>query len=296
MKKFNNLTNAIGRLNLNTTSSPTIKSASIEQTVSYFIFGNDLILCFLKSSAFNQQNSKQSVQNRRQRSKHPTSKGKFSETYSFDLSAIFHQISSENDSESDISHSSNSNAHFDSSNDQTIAAHALSKPNSFKPASVFDPKNGPTINSKRLQRAKNRITPVPVAPLCLPSSASNSNAVTPTSSGIDKSLISFSCYDESQSERINSSAAANGGYKFVNSDAFSSATISSSVEENSDSKISDCNSGTESQQKNRWLQFSKLFSLPAGNESGFDDITNDDQLDDITSVSSQNPFGTGKKR
>ncbi|KAF7494802.1 Rho GTPase-activating protein [Sarcoptes scabiei] len=256
LKKFNNLTNAIGRLNLNTTSSPTIKSASIEQT----------------SSAFNQQNSKQSVQNRRQRSKHPTSK--------------------ENDSESDISHSSNSNAHFDSSNDQTIAAHALSKPNSFKPASVFDPKNGPTINSKRLQRAKNRITPVPVAPLCLPSSASNSNAVTPTSSGIDKSLISFSCYDESQSERINSSAAANGGYKFVNSDAFSSATISSSVEENSDSKISDCNSGTESQQKNRWLQFSKLFSLPAGNESGFDDITNDDQLDDITSVSSQNPFGT----
>ncbi|OTF69815.1 hypothetical protein BLA29_011981, partial [Euroglyphus maynei] len=182
-----------------------------------------------------------------------------------------------NDSESEVSDSIN----IQNNEQQTSEISNLNerlKFNSLKqPSTIGQLRQNSSNNSKKTQGKKSRrITPVPVAPPRLPSSANSSNAVTPTSSGVGKSFTSFSSYDDS-----------------INDKSLNTTTVNSS---NNNQDIFDTN-GNDNDGKNnnmdpgelrrtRWHQFSKLFSLPADNESGISiDDNSIDACSEDTSVS-----------
>lgn len=133
--------------------------------------------------------------------------------------------------------------------------------------------------SQKKSQKKRQILPVPVAPPRLPSSANSSNAVTPTSSGVGKSFTSFSSYDESQHEKLLSN---------INNDVKNN---------NFDNLLDECKMMDSGElRRNRWHQFSKLFSFPADNESGIsvDENSLDAVSEDTSASHSTNQFNAGK--
>nr|XP_027204834.1 rho GTPase-activating protein 190-like isoform X2 [Dermatophagoides pteronyssinus] len=249
IKKYNNLSNAIGRLNLHSPLGPTRSTHSTFDDIS-------------KSAIFD--DSKIHL-NKRERIpiKHSSS-------------------TKDNDSESEVSDSTNILTNNDQQTSEISILNERIKFNSLKqPSTIGQLRQNSSNNSKNTQNKKSRrITPVPVAPPRLPSSANSSNAVTPTSSGVGKSFTSFSSYDDS-----------------INDKSLNTTTVNSSI---NNQDIFDTN-GNDNENKTgmdsgelrrtRWHQFSKLFSLPADNESGIsiDDNSIDAASEDTSVSHSINP-------
>lgn len=198
-----------------------------------------------------------------------SSKGKF---YFKNIRLHYANHNSDVDSESDASDSN-------ILNDQTSELSNINeriKFNSLKPSIGG-------LSQKKSQK-KRHIMPVPVAPPRLPSSANSSNAVTPTSSGVGKSFTSFSSYDESQHEKLLSN---------LNNDVKNKNNFENFLDNITDEcKMMD----SGELRRNRWHQFSKLFSFPADNESGIsvDENSLDAISEDTSASQSTNQFNAGK--
>ncbi|KAJ6224769.1 hypothetical protein RDWZM_003314 [Blomia tropicalis] len=177
LKRFNNLSDAIGRLNLN---SPTLPLGPTRVSPHSSFENADY-------SANLRKNFMEFEQMVGGASCHPRRGGR--------LKNKQFSLNNEADSESETSDTNQEK--------KSITSNTF---NSLKPLSL-SPLDG--SNSKRLQpKGKRRVAPVPVAPPRLPSSATNSAAVTPTGScGNGRLFMPAGSFDDSQHDKVGSEAS-----------------------------------------------------------------------------------------